>query len=121
MKEIKHRYTERIANYAKDNAYLDGYWQCPRYFDGVRNELILMYKTDILSPGVVELGEKLKLENSVAIHIRRGDYPQKKVWISNLVALSNEYYKKQLSTCLKQLMIPKSISLAMTWTMLWEY
>lgn len=107
LKEIKHKYVERIANYAKDNAYLDGYWQCPRYFDSVRNELIRMYQTDILSPGVVELGEKLKLENSVAIHIRRGDYPQKKVWISNLVALSNGYYKKAVDHMLGKISDPK--------------
>ncbi|MDC7286386.1 alpha-1,2-fucosyltransferase [Blautia schinkii] len=101
FKESRYKYKKSIDEYARDGSYLDGYWQCPKYFDSVRTDLIKMYKTGSLSSEVLELGQKLKEENSIAIHVRRGDYPKEKKLISRLLAISDEYYKQAVSFMLE--------------------
>ena len=102
LKETRYRYRGSIAKYEKDNTYLDGYWQCPSYFDWVRPDLVEMFDTHELSVGIREFGEKLKNENSIAIHVRRGDYPQKKLFYSRLLAISDEYYEKAVAYMLER-------------------
>lgn len=94
LKETRYKYSQKFASYALDNTYIDGYWQCPLYFEQVKNDLLKMYTVNNLTEGVFELGEELKCQDSVAIHVRRGDYPKKKKLFSRFVALGNEYYKK---------------------------
>lgn len=55
--------------------YLDGSWQCPKYFEGI--EVILRKEFTYQKPisNVVQLQiDRVKNENSVFIGIRRGDY-----------------------------------------------
>lgn len=58
-----------------DDAYLEGYWQSPRYFekhaDIIRKEFSLRH-----SPGAQNdlMAEKIRQSEAVSIHIRRGDY-----------------------------------------------
>ena len=73
------------------NAYLDGYWQSPRYFEGfeevVRRDFtlknVLLHNTKILA-------EEIKSSNSLGIHVRRGDYVGNK----NYEVVNNDYYRK---------------------------
>ena len=102
LKETRYRYKESIAKYEKDNTYLDGYWQCPSYFDWVRPDLVEMFDIHELSVEVRDFGDKLNNENSIAIHVRRGDYPQKKLFYSRLLAISDEYYEKAVAYMLEQ-------------------
>lgn len=58
-----------------NNIYLDGYWQSEKYFKDIRDILV----RDFLFPEPVSSWERemyyqIKKTNSVAIHIRRGDY-----------------------------------------------
>ena len=55
--------------------YLDGYWQNVLYFENIQNELKkeLSFK-GILNDEQKKLIAKMQCENSVAVHIRRGDY-----------------------------------------------
>lgn len=101
LKESRYRYDSFYEKYSKDNTYIDGYWQCPRYFDGVRSALLTLFDTDTLSSGVRELGYKLSSENSIAVHVRRGDYPKKKQMISRLLAISDEYYADAIKYIMK--------------------
>jgi hypothetical protein len=59
----------------KLNAYYDGYWQCYHYVDDVRNilldELLIPQKFYQKHMGLIQ---KMQDSESVAIHIRRGDY-----------------------------------------------
>ncbi len=58
-----------------DKTYLDGYWQNVLYFDNIHNELKEEFQYNgILSELQKELIFKMKKENSVAVHVRRGDY-----------------------------------------------
>lgn len=59
----------------KGNIFLQGYWQSYKYFDEYKNDLkrqfmpVYEQKSDIK-----KLIENLKTHESVAVHIRRGDY-----------------------------------------------
>lgn len=61
--------------HAPATCYLKGYWQSARYFnrysDVIRNDLTIkrQYVADVL-----DYASKLAAENSVSLHIRRGDY-----------------------------------------------
>jgi hypothetical protein len=60
---------------ARKGAYLSGYWASPRYFEGVegqlRNELVLRERPRGRYAGYLAAIEGC---DSVAIHVRRGDY-----------------------------------------------
>jgi hypothetical protein len=58
-----------------DNSYIEGYWQSERYFSDIKD--ILLTEFSIKSPLTGKNLEYVRLvqaENSVSIHVRRGDY-----------------------------------------------
>jgi hypothetical protein len=57
------------------NVYLDGFWQTPKYFDGIKNTLLKDFslKQQISGDFNLLVSEILN-SNSVCIHVRRGDY-----------------------------------------------
>lgn len=60
---------------APEDCYIDGYWQSENYFKDIRKELLNDFA--LISEVSVEtkkLAEKIKSEQSVSIHVRRGDY-----------------------------------------------
>jgi hypothetical protein len=63
---------------AQKFVYLDGYWQSQKYFSGyemvLKNDLKL--KEPIRDQLLIDLENKFQNENSVSLHIRRGDYIQ---------------------------------------------
>jgi len=68
--------------------YLDGYWQSRRYFQQFQREL----KADLnrplmLCPDALELRQDLSRDDSIAVHVRRGDY------------ISNSDYAKLYAPC----------------------
>lgn len=61
----------------KDNLLIDGYLQSPKYFHHRRDELLGMFISPVMQEGTIsrlKIKYKDKLNNSVAIHVRRGDY-----------------------------------------------
>lgn len=99
MKETRFKYSQAIANYNSNNTYLDGYWQCPQYFESEKDSLREQFRPrDNNSIEVMKLTNQIKKENSVAVHIRRGDYLYlKNRLFTKLLALGREYYE----ACLK--------------------
>lgn len=85
----------------RSSLYIEGYWQNYRYFDDYREELWDEFapKDDILSVECNELMSRIGSEESVAIHIRRGDYEA--AW-----CIGDDYYSKALS------LISERVSLA---------
>lgn len=66
-------YLSDIVNYK--SGYLFGYWQSEKYFEKIKNEVKKDFNFKIpLDIKNEEIATKMKCENSVAIHIRRGDY-----------------------------------------------
>ncbi|MFN5458281.1 MAG: alpha-1,2-fucosyltransferase [Bacteroidota bacterium] len=57
------------------NTYLDGYWQTEKYFSKIRSVLVQEFqpKNEFSSDNLNYLS-KIKSENSVSVHFRRGDY-----------------------------------------------
>lgn len=83
---------DKIYEYAypnimyKHSIYLNGFWQSWRYFDEYRDELLneFIYTSDrIGGEGYDELVKEVSTCESVAVHIRRGDYVECDGWLIN--------------------------------------
>lgn len=80
-----------------DNLYLNGYFQSELYFVGKRNEILQQFQFPTLDPHNESIREKINSEpNSVAIHVRRGDYLKPNVAQYHGV-LSLNYYETAIS------------------------
>lgn len=79
------------------NIYLDGYWQNDKYFREIQNELRREFTPKKVSESIEELCNKIKNENSVSIHIRRGDYKEH----VKFGLLPMEYYKEAINIITK--------------------
>lgn len=99
-KWIKERYDTRnqFADYDfshKASLYLEGYWQHYRYFDDYRDLLCeeFQLKEEYISKQCISLINQSQSEDSVAVHIRRGDYEASwvldKSYYHNAFALMN--------------------------------
>ncbi len=81
----------------KKTAYLDGYWQSYKYFENIEKELRsdLMLTTKLSSDSAVLLSAIKKQQNSISLHIRRGDYVTK---YNNLYyQISLDYYTNSIN------------------------
>lgn len=88
---------------AGKNIYLDGYWQCEKYFDSIRTELINEFslKQNFLerlfeNKLIFETKDLIEKSNSVSIHFRRGDYISNNLINSIHGTCSNEYYQNAI-------------------------
>ena len=81
------------------HGYFDGYWSHERYFSGikdlVKHELEL--KPECKNETYHSVVKDITKSNSVAIHIRRGDYTQVKAFSDRFGILSLEYYKAAIN------------------------
>ena len=92
----------------KDNAYYDGYWQCYKYVDAVR-ELIL---NEIKEPKIFyekhqHLLNQIKNSNSIALHVRRDDYINIKVNALLFEVCGMDYYDEAIKLISKNLTDPQ--------------
>lgn len=93
---FKNIYKEKIVKefdpavlYLRDETYLSGYWQNENYFKDFRKDLLQMISPrNNVSAGCREWISKVNGCNSVAVHIRRGDY------VKLGICLNVEYYKR---------------------------
>jgi len=81
----------------KKNIYLDGYFQSYKYFESIRHVLLAEF---ILKSGYHQKVDEIKVaiesvDQSVAMHIRRGDYATIRKGYHGLCDLS--YYQKALA------------------------
>jgi hypothetical protein len=69
------RFDPRILGVRKKHVYLDGYWQCERYFSEARSALLEEFSVRAAPEGKnAELLAEIAGCNAVALHVRRGDY-----------------------------------------------
>ena len=66
---------KRFDNIATDlPAYLIGYWQSVEYFNECRQELVKEFiPAESMSRGLSELRQRIESEESLVVHVRRGD------------------------------------------------
>lgn len=74
IREPYFRFFKNALDAPKDS-YLEGYWQSEKYFVSVRTELL---KDFTLKSGLSEesksIAQKINMQQSVSIHVRKGDY-----------------------------------------------
>lgn len=83
------RYKEIKINNLKENIFIHGYWQSNKYFDNMNHILSeeLKVKQYLLKDN--KLYKSIENENSVCVHIRRGDFLLK---TNKLTVCTNDYF-----------------------------
>ena len=83
---------------SKKNVLLKGGWQSEKYFKPYEKEIreSLQLNKDLVKD-VVNKGEKLQQQNSVSVHIRRGDYLRKQIIFEWHGVMSKDYYINALN------------------------
>ena len=106
--EAYYHFDKKFFN-ARNKVFLKGGWQSEKYFKkhekAIRNNLRLK---PALFENVIEKAKTIKQQNSVAVHIRRGDYLRKKIIYEWHGVMNKDYYEKAfqlLSSRVKDLKI----------------
>lgn len=106
------RFQPNILN-SGNQVYLNGYWQCEKYFDAIRTELlddfILKESTlNKLHENVIhtETKELMLKSNSVSVHFRRGDYVSDSVTSQFHGTCSMNYYQDAIGRIADQITNP---------------
>jgi Glycosyl transferase family 11 len=88
----------------KTNVLLKGGWQSEQYFKHIEAALckVLTLKESIITP-VKETAMMLAGKETVAVHIRRGDYLRKQIILEWHGVLEKAYYDSAFNTMAKQL------------------
>lgn len=85
------------------NVFLDGYWQSPKYFEDIRDDLLKEFSlTEPLRGYAIEIAEQMNNCKSVSVHIRRGDYVKNPRVLKEFGICRAGYYKKAVSLLLKE-------------------
>jgi hypothetical protein len=89
----------------KEPIRLNGYWQNPRYFESVKEEIVKLFHYK-LSGTAKEWEEKiLKNHQSVSLHVRRGDYVNDQQTNAVHGICSMAYYQEALEILKSQLTV----------------
>lgn len=82
----------------RGDVYLDGYWQCEKYFEDVaetiRKDFTLRTAPDPINS---EIGEVIQNSEAVSIHIRRGDYVSNAAICQYHGSSSLDYYRAAIA------------------------
>lgn len=104
VKEHKLEYNPQIQSISKKNIYFDGYWHSERYFKEIRSEIIrqFVYSNDKIDIAYRNISLNDSCE-TVAVHIRRGDY----ITQNNPNARGVDYYMEAINVLQRQLVNPR--------------
>lgn len=93
LREESYTYHPEILK-NKKNIYLDGYWQCPLYFESIRAQLLneLSLKPEFRTKEFLNKLAEIKSTKSIAIHVRRGDYATNTIVNKQFGMCSIDYY-----------------------------
>ncbi|OGF26067.1 hypothetical protein A2303_04680 [Candidatus Falkowbacteria bacterium RIFOXYB2_FULL_47_14] len=102
---LGYKFNEDILKIKNKNLYFDGYWQSEKYFSDMENDIRKEFKLKI--PLEKKFPDLLSVfdENSISLHIRRGDYLKEK--ISSIYGLlPPEYYYRALTVLTSKIKNP---------------
>ncbi len=90
--KVEYQFDKTVFQIRGKSVYLKGYWQSYKYFDKYREDILRMFTISEKANRNVEkeLSKIEKCENSIAIHIRRGDY------VNIGCTIDERYYKKAI-------------------------
>ncbi len=90
-----------------DDVWLDGYFQSEKYFKNIREQILIDFSPR--NP-IDELNQKIsiqmKSENSISLHVRRGDYISNQAAALTHGTCNKEYYDKAISHFESQIQKP---------------
>lgn len=99
LKKKYYREKENLINkkiFDFNDMYLDGYWQNEYYFKETKNEIIKNISSALETKLCNNrMAEQLQRENSVSIHVRRGDYIKNDSIYTELS--KSDYYERAIS------------------------
>lgn len=96
--ETKLKYLPQIFSLSGNRVYLDGYFQSPMYFEQYRDDLLTLYTPQYEFSDEWKLYcEEMLQVNSVAIHVRRGDYLKIQNKNHFQYLLGEDYYRNAIS------------------------
>lgn len=98
---------EKILHAGKEH-YLNGYWAHENYFKDIRPILLeeLTLKAEFHSEEFKGIQDILQQEDSVSIHIRRGDYASNEHNQSFFGLISMDYYQQAIDSLLRKVKRP---------------
>jgi len=100
--KLKFSYNKELYS-VRDNTYLYGYFQTENYFSEFKNDILNSFTLrNALGERNESFISQMKNENSVSIHIRRGDYENS---VFELLSLE-EYYLKAIETIKEKIESP---------------
>jgi len=88
--------------------YLEGYWQSPRYFENIREDILCEFALKESDSSYNEQSKnKMQQGDSVSMHIRRGDYIKNPTVAKEFGQCSTEYYQKAIAHVTKHTTNPR--------------
>jgi hypothetical protein len=97
---------DEITNHISKNTYLIGYWQSDFFFKENASVILKDFSFKTSKVENASISEKIKLTDSVSVHIRRGDYVSNEQTMKLHGTCSIEYYKTAIELIMKQ--VPES-------------
>lgn len=96
FRQLNDKFQEDFFTVDAPNIFLDGYFQCESYFRDCRTELVEQFKPSYeMEPVYKQMLEQIKSCNSVAVHVRRGDFQQSSHRFHYL--LTGDYYRRAIA------------------------
>lgn len=93
---------------ARDESYLDGYWQSELFFPGMRTTLLEHFQPcSTVSSASRRVQEEMLGTNSIAVHVRRGDYVSNPRNAQIYRQLDSEYYRACVDDWAKHRLAPR--------------
>jgi hypothetical protein len=107
-RQVSFSYGEELVVAARHNTYLVGYWQSPRYFEGVADVIRSDFELRNRSQEATALGHRINDAPSVSVHIRRGDYASDPVAATRHGVQTLEYYDRAFNLLEKAGILPQA-------------
>lgn len=105
FQEKKFNFDKKV--FLKKNAYFVGYYQSPKYFEWIREDIIRDFSPKKAICGKnFDAAKKIEKENSVSLHVRRGDYVSNKITKAKHGVCSLNYYTQAVEIIKKKVKQP---------------
>jgi len=108
IRETSYGYHPEVLSLKRD-LILEGYWQSAKYFDSIRGILLkeLTLKNEFITTRFSSLKDEMTKQNSVAIHVRRGDYVSNPTVTKEFGVCTLDYYLKSIEYLKHRLSNPR--------------
>ena len=107
VKETRMRFQPVLASINKSNVYYDGYWQTEKYFSKYREEIVRQYAYSSNRANSFVNDNCVDRPDSVALHMRMGDYGNKHLTAHYNYVIDPAYYKSAIEKAKKCISNPR--------------